>query len=192
MIGTWRLEHERQGGSDHRATSGIGFATAKGLALQGARLIITGRNRASGEQSERNSASSVLRRSISLRLIWLPKPPFTVLQTRWPRDTTGFTFCSTMSADFSRVREETEDQLEATLAINHLAPFLLTQLLLPLLQHEHTCPDRQRQFGCAPAGKATARQRSAMAPNLQRDQSVCECQAVELVVHIRMEQDSVD
>src|SRR5690348_10502217 len=45
------------------ATSGIGFATAKGLARQRARLIITGRNRASGEQAQRQltelGASSV-------------------------------------------------------------------------------------------------------------------------------------
>jgi NAD(P)-dependent dehydrogenase (short-subunit alcohol dehydrogenase family) len=116
------------------ATSGIGFATAKGLARKGAHLIITGRNRAAGEQAQRQlselGASSVEFIGADLAAQASVHRLADEVTARHDR----LHVLLNNVGGFFPAREETEDQLEATLAINHLAPFLLTQLLLPLLQ----------------------------------------------------------
>jgi len=117
------------------ATSGIGFATAKGLARQGARLIITGRNRASGEQA-RQQLSELGASSVDFIAADLASQASVhrLADEVAARHEQLHVLLNNVGGFFP-VREETEDQIEATLAINHLAPFLLTQLLLPLLQH---------------------------------------------------------
>jgi NAD(P)-dependent dehydrogenase (short-subunit alcohol dehydrogenase family) len=116
------------------ATSGIGRATASGLAAKGARLAITGRDRERAERVAREiraasgapvdifvadlSSQSEVRRLAS-----------EVLQT-YPR----IDVLVNNVGGFWNTRHVTADGLEHTFALNHLAPFLLTNLLLERLK----------------------------------------------------------
>lgn len=118
------------------ASSGIGLETARGLAQRGARVVLVCRDRARGESSlcavakKRTGAAPELFladlssraevRRLAERLRAALPPRLDVLVN---------------NAGVCRVRrEETADGLEWTLAVNHLAPFLLTRLLMPLLE----------------------------------------------------------
>jgi retinol dehydrogenase-14 len=117
------------------ATSGIGKATAIGLAAMGAHLAITGRDTrrtetVAGEIGSAGggpvemfvadlSAQSEVRRLAVEVLQRLPRIDVLV-------NNVGGCWAT---------RHVTADGLERTFAVNHLAPFLLTQLLLDRLKH---------------------------------------------------------
>ena len=117
------------------ATSGIGRATALGLATMSAHLAITGRDR--GRIEETRPARSVepeagtfemfladlssqaqVRRLASEVLEALPRTHVLVNN----------------AGGYWSSRRATADGLERTVALNHLAPFLLTNLLLDRLE----------------------------------------------------------
>ena len=122
------------------ATSGIGFHTARQLAARGASVLITGRDRKQGEDAARAVASAgharvefiqadhatvgannQLGQAVTERLGKLGLPPrLDVLVNN-----VGGIFAT---------RTLTADGYEATLAVNFLAPVVLTHSLLPLLQ----------------------------------------------------------
>ena len=115
-------------------TSGIGRATAVGLAALGARVAITGRDRGRTEDAGREiraagggqvdvfvaelSAQSEVRRLADEVLESLPRIDVLVNNV----------------GGYWETRRVTADGLEHTFALNHLAPFLLTNLLLDRLQ----------------------------------------------------------
>ena len=115
------------------ASSGIGKATAVGLAALGAHLAITGRDRDRTEGAAREiqtvagghvdvfvadlSSQAEVRRLAEEALQRLPRIDVLVNNVGGYWDT----------------RHLTADGLEHTFAVNHLAPFLLTQLLLDRL-----------------------------------------------------------
>jgi retinol dehydrogenase 14 len=115
------------------ATSGIGRATAAGLAAEGARLAITGRDRERTEQTALEiravgggqvdafvadvSSQSEVRRLAGELLQTCPRIDVLVNNV----------------GGFWKTRHVTADGLEHTFALNHLAPFLLTNLLLERL-----------------------------------------------------------
>jgi retinol dehydrogenase 14 len=115
------------------ATGGIGKATAMGLAGLGANLAITGRSRARTEQAAREvqaagggqvdvfvadlSVQSEVRRLADEVLQRLPRIHVLVNNV----------------GGYWNTRHVTADGLERTFALNHLAPFLLTNLLLDRL-----------------------------------------------------------
>jgi retinol dehydrogenase 14 len=115
------------------ATGGIGKATALGLAAMGADVAITGRDLARTEGAAREvraagggevawfvadlSSQSEVRRLADEALAALPRIDVLVNNVGGYWDT----------------RHVTADGLERTFALNHLAPFLLTSLLLPRL-----------------------------------------------------------
>lgn len=119
------------------ATAGIGQASAIALAEAGARITIVARSAqkaeatlaevkaASGRDDHRyvladfNSLASV-RKGAEEILGWGDK--IDVLQNN--------------AGIGNSIRRETEDGYEENFAINHLAPFLLTGILLPLVLHE--------------------------------------------------------
>ena len=117
------------------ASGGIGQATALGLAAMGAHLAITGRDRGRTEGAAREiraagggpvdvfvadlSAQSQVRRLAAEVLQRLPRIDVLVNNV----------------GGFWNTRHVTADGLEHTFALNHLAPFLLTNLLLGRLKH---------------------------------------------------------
>jgi NAD(P)-dependent dehydrogenase (short-subunit alcohol dehydrogenase family) len=116
------------------ASSGLGLETAKQLAAAGAEIVMISRDRSRGERARAQVVQ-----------VATGKPPVTILadvsvqadvrraaaevQERY--DAIDILINNAGSA-FSH-REQSADGLELTWATNHLAPFLLTELLLPLL-----------------------------------------------------------
>ncbi len=115
-------------------TGGIGLATAEGLARLRARLVIVGRNRDAGALA-------------AAQLLESGAAAAEFIEADLSSQTSVHRLANAVLAKYDRLdvllnnagaffpkRQETEDQLEATLAVNHLAPFLLTHLVLPLLK----------------------------------------------------------
>jgi NAD(P)-dependent dehydrogenase (short-subunit alcohol dehydrogenase family) len=117
------------------ASSGIGVETARGMALRGAHVLITGRDR------ERTSA-------VAERLIDETRNPsiepliadFSSLQqvkrlAEEVQSKVGRLDVLVNNAGlWHQNRHQSVDGYEDTFAVNHLAPFLLTEELLPLLR----------------------------------------------------------
>jgi len=116
------------------ATGGIGRATAMGLATMGANLAITGRNRARTEGVARE-IRAVSSGQVDLFVADLSSQSEVrrladeVLQT-YPR----IDVLVNNVGGYWNTRHVTPDGLEHTFALNHLAPFLLTNLLLDRLR----------------------------------------------------------
>jgi retinol dehydrogenase-14 len=116
------------------ASSGIGRETAAALAGQGARVVLVCRDRTRGEAVRSEISDRTGNDAIELMLADLSSQQ----QVRQLADA----FLATHdrlhvmvnnAGTFEGVRSVTEDGLETTFAVNHLAPFLLTNLLLPVL-----------------------------------------------------------
>ena len=115
-------------------TAGIGKATALGLARLGAQVAITGRDRGRAEDAVREiraaaggrvtafvadlSSQAEVRRLAGEALLALPRIDVLVNNV----------------GGYWNTRHLTADGLERTFALNHLAPFLLTNLLLDRLR----------------------------------------------------------
>ncbi len=117
------------------ATDGIGLQTALDLARQGAHVIVHGRDPVHGK-----AAQDKIRRASGNKQVDLVIADFA--SQRQVRD-----LARTIQDRYARLdvlvnnaglymdrRVLTEDGLETTFAVNHLAPFLLTNLLLDLLK----------------------------------------------------------
>jgi len=117
------------------ATSGIGRAAAEQLAALGARLVIVARDPARGAAARDEIVAATGNREVALEIADLAsqrqvrelaarllaaEPEIHVLVNN-----AGLTLAE---------RRLTEDGLEETFAVNHLAPFLLTNLLLDRLR----------------------------------------------------------
>jgi retinol dehydrogenase 14 len=116
-------------------TGGIGLATAVGLAVLGARVGITGRDRARGEAAAAdiraasgNPAVDVFTADLSWQA-QVRRLAGEVLDA-YPR----LDVLVNNVGGFWAHRHVTADGLEQTFALNHLAPFLLTNLLLERLR----------------------------------------------------------
>jgi NAD(P)-dependent dehydrogenase (short-subunit alcohol dehydrogenase family) len=116
-------------------TSGIGKAAAKALAAMGAEIVVTGRNKERGEEAVAEIRRASDSEKVSLMLADL------AVQAEVRRLANDFrerhdrldVLVNNAGLIQSR-RTETPDGIELTLAVNHLAPFLLTSLLLNLLK----------------------------------------------------------
>lgn len=123
------------------ATSGIGKATAARLARRGHRVLMAGRTRERGQAA----VATVRERATG------PKPELLLadlseqsevreLASRVRDVTRRLDVLINNAGTYSRSRRTTDDGTELQLAVNYLAPFLLTRLLLPLL--EESAPSR--------------------------------------------------
>ncbi|PSQ99965.1 MAG: retinol dehydrogenase [Bacteroidetes bacterium SW_11_64_17] len=123
------------------ANSGIGKATATELARLGARVVMVCRNRERGRDAQAEiQATAEMAHPSSADTVDLQIADLAVQEE-------VYHLGETIRADYDRLdvlvnnagvflesREETVDGIEATFAINHLAPFLLTHLVLPRLK----------------------------------------------------------
>ena len=116
-------------------SGGIGKATAVGLATMGAHLAITGRDRGRAEDAAREIRTAgggqvdVFVADLTSQLE-VRRLSDEVLQTL-PR----LHVLVNNVGGYWNTRHVTADGLERTFALNHLAPFLLTNLLLDRLKH---------------------------------------------------------
>ena len=115
-------------------TSGIGRATAAGLAGMGASVSITGRDRERAEQAARE-----IRAASGAQVHVFIADLTSQSEVRRLADEVLGTFPRLDAlinnvGGFWNTRHVTADGLERTFALNHLAPFLLTALLLDRLE----------------------------------------------------------
>jgi NAD(P)-dependent dehydrogenase (short-subunit alcohol dehydrogenase family) len=116
-------------------TSGIGKAAATALAAMGAGVVVTGRNRERGEAAlgEIRRASGSEKVSLMLADLAVQAEVRALADSFRERHDRLDVLVNNAGLIQSR-RTETPDGIELTLAVNHLAPFLLTNLLLDLLK----------------------------------------------------------
>ncbi len=117
------------------ATSGIGKATALGLAQQGATVLMVARNQARGEAALQEVRAASGNPTIDLLLADLSSQASVrqlgaTFMERYPQ----LHVLVNNAGVFMLKRRETVDGLEMTFAVNHLAPFLLTHILLERLK----------------------------------------------------------
>ncbi len=122
-------------------TSGIGKATAIALAAMGANVTITGRNRERGEQAVEEVRRESGNEEVELILADLAvQAEVRRLAEEFRERHDRLDVLVNNAGLVQSKRTETSDGMETTFAINHLAPFLLTNLLLDLL--EKSAPSR--------------------------------------------------
>ena len=111
-------------------TSGIGRATAAGLAAMGARVAITGRDRARAERA----AHEISAASGATVEVFVADLSSQAAVRRLAREVlrayARLDVLVNNVGGYWNTRHVTADGLERTFALNHLAPFLLTHLLL--------------------------------------------------------------
>jgi retinol dehydrogenase-12 len=118
------------------ASSGLGLETARQLAGQGGEIVMIVRDRARGEHARSQLAQAAAGKSPVLLMADLSVQADIRRVARQVRDRYDHVdvLVNNAGSAFSR-RALSADGLELTWATNHLAPFLLTELLLPLLVH---------------------------------------------------------
>jgi len=116
------------------ATSGIGQATAVGLARKGARLILVARSASRGETSVAAVKAASGNESIELALADLASlDSVRALAVSILERAPSLHVLVNNAGVVNLARETTVDGLETTFAVNHLAHFLLSRLLLERL-----------------------------------------------------------
>ena len=117
------------------ATSGIGRAAAEQLAALGARLVIVARDPARGAAARDEIVTATGNREVALELADLASQrQVRELAARLLATEPEIHVLVNNAGLALGVRRLTEDGLEETFAVNHLAPFLLTNLLLDRLR----------------------------------------------------------
>jgi NAD(P)-dependent dehydrogenase (short-subunit alcohol dehydrogenase family) len=117
------------------ATSGIGRETALGLAERGATVIVAGRDAARGRDAVAEIGRRTGRRDVELLVADLSSQAEVrrlAAEVRGRHDRLHVLVNN--AAVITPTRSTTVDGLETQLAVNHLAPFLLTNLLLDVLK----------------------------------------------------------
>ena len=116
-------------------TSGIGKAAAIALAAMGAEVVVTGRNAERGRAAVAEIKEQSGNESVELMLGDIAEQDeVRRLAEEFKRGHDRLDVLVNNAGVVQTKRTETQDGIETTLAINHLAPFLLTNLLLDLLK----------------------------------------------------------
>lgn len=117
------------------ANAGIGKETAAGLAGRGARVLMVCRNRGRGESALDQLRARIPGADLELVLADLSRlSSVLALIEEIERRTDRLDLLVSNAGVFSARRHETEDGLELTLAVNHLAPYALVRGLESLLR----------------------------------------------------------
>ncbi len=117
------------------ATSGIGRITALAIAEKGARLVLPVRDMAKGEELKQEIAEKTGNTSVELiscRLDSLGSIRQFAEEFKQKHDTLHLLVNN--AGTWEVKRRESEDGIEMNFAVNHLAPFLLTNLLLDTIK----------------------------------------------------------
>ena len=116
-------------------TSGIGKAAATALAAMGAEVVVSGRNKERGEAAVGEIRHESVSEKVSLMLADLAvQAEVRGLAQAFKERHDRLDVLVNNAGVIQSKRTETPDGIESTLAVNHLAPFLLTNLLLDLLK----------------------------------------------------------
>ena len=116
-------------------TSGIGRAAATALAAMGAEVVVTGRSRERGELAVEEIRDTSGNARVSLMLADLAvQAEVRGLAEEFRERYDRLDVLVNNAGIIQSKRTQTPDGIELTLAVNHLAPFLLTNLLLDLLK----------------------------------------------------------
>ncbi len=116
-------------------TSGIGKAAATALAALGAEVVVAGRNRERGEAAVGEIRRESRSEKVSLMLADLAvQAEVRELADKFKARYDRLDVLVNNAGLIQSRRTETPEGFELTLAVNHLAPFLLTNLLLDLLK----------------------------------------------------------
>jgi retinol dehydrogenase-14 len=122
-------------------TSGIGKATAVAMAAMGANVVVVGRNQERGGAAVEEIKAQSHNESVELMLADLSvQAEVRGLAEEFLERHDRLDVLVNNAGLVQSKRTETPDGIETTLAINHLAPFLLTNLLLGCL--EQSAPSR--------------------------------------------------
>jgi retinol dehydrogenase 14 len=117
------------------ATSGIGKATVMGLANMGASVVMVGRDRGRGEAAMAEIKEKCANASVDLMLADLSsQEEIHRLADNFKEAYPRLDVLVNNAGLFRSERITTADGLEMTFAVNHLAYFLLTKLLLDVLK----------------------------------------------------------
>jgi NAD(P)-dependent dehydrogenase (short-subunit alcohol dehydrogenase family) len=117
------------------ATSGIGKATALGLAQMGATVVMVSRDRARGEAVQAEIKTKSGNAAVDLLLADLSaQQSIRQLVENFQQRYTQLHVLINNAGLFMLRRRTTVDGLEMTFAVDYLAPFLLTNLLLDVLK----------------------------------------------------------
>jgi retinol dehydrogenase-12/retinol dehydrogenase-13 len=116
------------------ASGGIGKAVSAGLAGRGATVALVVRSRARGDAARDEIARQTGSRDLHVVLADLSRQADVRRAAEEIQASFGAVHVLVNNAGtFTRRRQETVDGVETQWAVNHLAPFLLTRLLLPAL-----------------------------------------------------------
>src|SRR5260221_14708652 len=117
------------------ATAGIGKATALGLAQMGATVVMVSRDRARGEAAQAEIKTKSGNDAVDLLLADLSaQQSIRQLVENFQQRYTELHVLINNAGLFVLRRRTTVDGLEMTFAVDYLAPFLLTNLLLDVLK----------------------------------------------------------
>lgn len=117
------------------STDGIGMKTALGLARLGANVLIHGRNREKGKAVLKEISKVSGNSDLELFIADLSsQKQVRTLTADVQKNHERLDVLINNAGVFERERRLTEDGIEITFAVNYLAPFLLTNLLLDLLK----------------------------------------------------------
>ena len=114
------------------ATAGLGLATARELARKGARVVLAARDPAKGEAAR--AAIQQATGSDALEVLQIDLASLASVRAAAQRFLDAHDRLHVLisnAALFAGARRETADGFESMFAVNYLAPFLLTNLLLP-------------------------------------------------------------
>ncbi|HEY6284708.1 MAG TPA: SDR family oxidoreductase [Ktedonobacteraceae bacterium] len=117
------------------ANSGIGKATALGLAQMGATVVMVCRNQVKGEEAQNEIKEKSGNDAVELMLADLSsQESIRQLAENFQQHYQQLNVLINNAGGVNLSRRETVDGLEMTIAVNYLAPFLLTNLLLEKLK----------------------------------------------------------
>ncbi|MCU0514950.1 MAG: SDR family NAD(P)-dependent oxidoreductase [Anaerolineae bacterium] len=116
------------------ANSGLGKATAVGLARQGYTVVMVARSQARGEAARRDICAASGSQRVHLLLADLAsQQAIRALVQDYTRQYDRLHVLVNNVGNSFMTRQTSPDGIEMSLAVNHLAAFLLTNLLLPTL-----------------------------------------------------------